>query len=264
MAHSVAGHGTRVHETPVIRHIGVADLRDVLVRGVDDFLTTPTQLVFLALIYPVVGLAAARIAWGGDMFHLIYPLLVGFALLGPIGAVGLYEISRRREQGAETSWLDALGVLHSRAILSIFGLGVVLLGIFLLWLVVAQAIYDAAFPAMPHASLGALMRDVIDTPEGHWMILVGNLVGLLFAAVVLTISVVAFPMMLDREVGIGEAVRCSVQAVAANPLTMLLWGLIVLGGFVLGCLPLFVGLAVVMPILGHATWHLYRKLVEAP
>ncbi len=264
MAYSIAHPVPTDHAAPAIRHIGIADLRDALRRGTDDFLATPTQLVFLALIYPVVGLVAARVAWGGNMFQLIYPLVMGFALLGPVGAIGLYEISRRREQGAETSWLDGLGVLRSRAIFSVLVLGVVLLAIFLAWLLVAQAIYDAAFPGMRHASLGTLMRDVIDTPQGRWMILLGNAAGLVFGAVVLTISVVAFPMMLDRGVGVGEAVRTSVRAVAANPVTVAVWGLIVLAGFVVGCLPLFVGLAVVMPILGHATWHLYRKLVEAP
>lgn len=261
MAYSIAHPAASAHAAPAIRHIGLADLREALRRGTDDFLATPTQLVFLALIYPIVGLAAARIAWGGDMIHLVYPLVMGFALLGPLGAVGLYEISRRREQGLETSWLDAFGVLRSPALLPVLGLGVVLLAIFLVWLVAAGAIYDAAFPETRHGSLGTLMRDVIDTPQGHWLIVTGNLVGLGFGAAVLAISVVAFPMMLDRGAGVGEAVRTSIRAVAANPLTMAAWGLIVLAGFVLGCLPLFVGLAVVMPILGHATWHLYRRLV---
>jgi len=264
MAHSIAHHGAGAQAPPAIRRIGLADLREALSRGVDDFLATPTQLVFLALIYPVVGLLAARLAWGGNAFHLIYPLVMGFALLGPVGSIGLYEISRRREAGEATSWLDAIKVLRSPAILSVLALGMVLVGIFVAWLLVAQAIYDAAFPAMRHASLGALLRDVIDTPEGRWMILAGNAVGLVFAAVVLAISVVAFPLMLDRQAGVGEAVATSLRAVMANPGTMLAWGLMVLAGFVLGCLPLFVGLAVVMPILGHATWHLYRRLLEAP
>ncbi len=264
MAHSIAQRGVAAQDVAVIRHIGLRDLRDALVRGVDDFLATPTQLFFLALIYPIVGLAAARIAWGGNLFHLIYPLVVGFALLGPLGAIGLYEISRRREQGVATSWLDALGVVQSRAILSVVGLGVILLAIFMLWLFTAQAIYDAAFAGMRHASVGALMRDVLDTPEGRWLIVVGNGAGLVFAAVVLALSVVAFPMMLDREASLGEAVGTSVRAVLANPFAMAAWGLVVLGAFVLGCLPVFVGLAVVMPILGHATWHLYRRLIEAP
>jgi len=264
MAYSIAHHGADAHAPPVIRRIGIADLREAASRGVDDFLATPTQLVFLALIYPVVGLLAARLAWGGDAFQLIYPLVMGFALLGPVGAIGLYEISRRREAGEATTWLDAAKVLRSPALLSVLALGVVLLGIFVAWLLVAQAIYDAAFPAMRHGSPGALLRDVIDTPDGRWMILVGNGVGLVFAAVVMSISVVAFPMMLDREASVGEAVATSVRAVVANPVPMLAWGLVVLGLFVLGCLPLFVGLAVVMPILGHATWHLYRRLVEAP
>lgn len=264
MGHSIAHRAEGSRAAPIVRRIRIADLRDALGQGIDDFLETPTQLIFLALIYPIVGLAAARIAWGGDLFHLIYPLIGGFALLGPLGAVGLYEISRRREQGARTSWLDAFGVLRSPAILSVLALGVLLLGIFILWLFTAQSIFDAAFPDARPASLGTLMRDVIDTPAGHWLIVVGNVAGLVFSAVVLTISVVAFPMMLDREVGVGEAVRTSIHAVLANPVPMAVWGLIVAAGLALGCLPIFVGLAIVMPILGHATWHLYRKLVEAP
>lgn len=248
---------------PRVRSIGVADLRHALSRGMDDFLATPTQLIFLALLYPLIGLVAARAAWGGDMAHLIFPLIAGLSLMGPVAAIGLYEISRQRESGRQTSWIDAFSVLRSPAILSAAALGLMLLVIFVLWLLAAQGIYRATFADIPHATIGALLRDLVDTPEGWTLILVGNAVGFVFAAVVLSMTVVAFPMILDRQVGPAVAVRTSLRAVAANPVTMAIWGLIVAAALLLGCLPLFVGLAVVMPVLGHATWHLYRRVVIA-
>ena len=118
MAMAIQGGVAAEHsDTPTIRRIGLADLRQALSDGVDDFLATPTQLVFLALLYPIIGLVAARIAWGGNALHLIYPLVTGIGLMGPLAAVGVYEISRRRELGEKTSWLDALRVVRSPAIL---------------------------------------------------------------------------------------------------------------------------------------------------
>lgn len=248
---------------PGLRQIGVADLREALSRGLDDFLAAPTQLVFLGLLYPVIGFFAARAAWGGAMLPLLYPLLAGLSLMGPVVAIGLYEISRRREQGQAVSWVDAFAVLRSPAILSIAMLGLMLLGIFLAWLVAAQVIYSATIGAAPHATLGALLHDVIDTPAGWRMILIGNVVGGAFAVLVLTLTVVSFPMILDREVAPALAVRTSIRAVMLNPLIMALWGLVVAASLVVGMLPLFIGLSVVMPVLGHATWHLYRKVVVA-
>jgi uncharacterized membrane protein len=252
-----------VPAVPELRRIGVADLRYSLSRGLDDFLAAPTQLVFLGLLYPVIGFLAARAAWGGPLLPQLYPLLAGLSLMGPVVAIGLYEISRRREQGQAVSWLDAFAVLRSPAILSIGVLGLMLLGIFLAWLVAAQLIYNATVGGVPHATLGALLRDVVDTAAGWRMILIGNLVGGIFAVVVLTLTVVSFPMILDRQVAPGIAIRTSIRAVALNPVTMALWGLVVAAGLVIGTLPLFIGLSVVMPVLGHATWHLYRKVVVA-
>lgn len=248
---------------PELRRIGVADLRDALSRGVDDFLAAPTQLVFLGLLYPIIGFVAARAAWGGALLPLLYPLLAGLSLMGPVVAIGLYEISRRREQGQSVSWLDAFAVLRSPAILSIAVLGLILLGIFLAWLVAAQVIYNATIGAVPHATLGALLHDVIDTSAGWRMILIGNVVGGAFALLVLTLTVVSFPMILDREVAPGLAIRTSIRAVMLNPAIMTLWGLVVAAALVVGMLPLFIGLSVVMPVLGHATWHLYRKVIVA-
>jgi uncharacterized membrane protein len=249
------------HADPIVRRIGIADLRAALSRGLDDFLALPTQLVMLGLIYPLVGLVAARAASGGAILPLLYPMVAGLSLLGPLAAIGLTELSRRREHGEEVGWQDAFKVLRSPALGAIIGLGLMLMAIFLAWLLAAQRIYAATLGPMPHESLGALLHEVLDTREGWWLLLMGNLVGLGFAVLVLMLTVVSFPLLLDRGVPLGTAIRTSVRACLANPAVMALWGLIVAAGLLLGCVPFFVGLAVVMPVLGHATWHLYRRVV---
>ncbi|MBD0273571.1 MAG: DUF2189 domain-containing protein [Acetobacteraceae bacterium] len=248
---------------PVVRRIGLADVGDALRRGWQDFLATPTQLVFLGLIYPIVGLFAARATGGGDLMALFWPLVAGLSLMGPVAALGIYEISRRRERGWAVSWLDAFSVLRSPAILSIAALALMLLVLFGLWVVVAQWIYEATVGRVAQpSSVDEFMRLVFHTPEGWRLILFGNAAGFLFAVAVLSLTVVSFPLLLDRDVGPGPAVRTSLRAVATNPVPMAAWGLIVAVLLLLGSLPLFVGLAVAMPVLGHGTWHLYRKVVE--
>jgi uncharacterized membrane protein len=246
---------------PVVRRIGVADLRDALARGLDDFEANRTDVIFLCVIYPILGLLLGRLASGYGLLPLIFPLASGFALVGPFAAVGLNEMSRRREQGGSATWIDAFGVLRSPSIGTILLLGLLLIALFLLWLVVAEIIYVVTLGPEPPTSVTAFAHDVFTTGAGWAMIVVGIGVGFLFAVLVLAISVVSFPLLLDRNAGIGTAVTTSMRAVAANPGIMGLWGLIVAAGLVLGSLPFFVGLVVVLPVLGHATWHLYRKVV---
>jgi uncharacterized membrane protein len=248
---------------PAVRTIRIADLKDALARGIDDFVAMPTHAVFLCLIYPIVGIVLARLTWGYEVLPLLFPLAAGFALIGPFAAIGLYELSRRREQGLTISWTGAFDVLRSPSAGAIAALGLLLLVIFVLWVAVAQAIYIANFGYQPAASMPDFLRQVLTTPAGWALIIVGNGVGFLFALVALCISVVSFPLLLDRDVGAVEAVLTSVRAVAANPLPMAAWGLIVAAALVIGSLPLFFGLAVVVPVLGHATWHLYRKVVAS-
>jgi uncharacterized membrane protein len=252
---------TRYAPLPAVRRIGMADLKEVLGRGVGDFAAYRTDVIFLCIIYPVVGLVLASLAFGYGMLPLLFPLASGFALIGPVAAVGLYEMSRRREQGVEITWADAFGVVRAPAFGAILVLGLVLLAIFLLWLAAAYDIYYVTLGPEPPASIGSFFREVFTTGPGWALILVGMGVGLLFALLVLTISVVSFPMLLDRDVGLYTAVATSIAAVVANPVPMAVWGLIVAGSLVLGSIPVFLGLILVMPVLGHATWHLYRKLV---
>jgi uncharacterized membrane protein len=247
---------------PVVRTIGLMDLKDALARGISDFSAMPSHAVFLCLIYPIVGLILARVTVGYDVLSLLFPLAAGFALVGPFAAIGFYELSRQREQGLDPSWQNAFDVLHSPSRGAIAALGFLLLAIFVLWVAVAQAIYIASFGYEPAASIPHFLRQVFTTPAGWMLIIVGNGIGFLFALAVLIVSVVSFPLLLDRDVGAVEAVLTSVRAVSANPVPMAIWGLIVAGLLVIGALPFFVGLAVVVPILGHSTWHLYRKVVE--
>ena len=247
---------------PVVRSIDLIDLRDALSRGVDDFLAMPTHAMFLCVIYPVIGLLLARLAFGYSILPLLYPLVSGFALVGPVAALGLYELSRRREAGRDVSATHALDVLESSSIGAIVALGILLLVIFAIWVALANAIYVVNFGYATPESIESFLRDVLTTRAGWTLIIVGNGVGLLFAILVLTISVVSFPLLLDRDVGAAVALLTSIRAVARNPLTMTIWGLIVGTLLLIGSLPFFVGLTVVVPVLGHATWHLYRKVIE--
>jgi uncharacterized membrane protein len=244
-----------------IRRIGVADLKDALRLGLADFNAMPTHAMFLCLIYPVVGLLLARLAFGYSVLPLLYPLVTGFALIGPLAALGLYELSRRREAGEPTSVSHAFDVLQSSSIGGIVALGLLLLVMFAIWIAIANALYIADFGYGSPASISAFVHDVLTTSAGWNLIVVGNLIGFLFAVAVLAISAVSFPLMLDRDVGAAVALLTSIRAIKRNPGTMAMWGLIVAALLLLGSLPLFIGLTVVMPVLGHATWHLYRKLV---
>jgi uncharacterized membrane protein len=247
---------------PEVRRIAVSDLKDVLVAGVQDFSAYRTDVIFICLIYPLTGIVLAWVTSNYNLLPLLFPLVSGFALIGPVAAAGLYEMSRLREQGRPISWIDAFGVFRSPAIAEIVKLGLLLAAIFLVWLATAMAIYRLTLgPAMP-TSLSSFATTVFTTLGGWMLIVLGVGVGFLFALLVLAISVVSFPLLLDRRVGISTAIRTSVSAVVQNPVPMLTWGLIVAGSLVLGALPLLLGLIVVMPVLGHATWHLYRKVVR--
>ena len=249
-------------EMPVVRSIGPMDLKDALAKGVEDFRAMPTHVIFLSLIYPIAGLAIARLTFGYELVPLLYPVVAGFALIGPIAAIGLYELSRRRELGLDTSWRHAFDIFHSPSLRAIAALGLILVALFGVWLAVAHAIYVANFGVDEQpTTLAEFVRRVLRTPEGHNLIVAGNVVGFLFALAAFALSAVSFPLLLDRNVGMAAAIVTSVRAILKNPFTMALWGLIVALGLVVGSLPFLFGLAVVMPVLGHSTWHLYRKLV---
>jgi uncharacterized membrane protein len=259
---AVAGEiGSENAAVPEVRKISYDDLRTALRKGFEDFTACRTDVALLCVLYPIIGLSMSYVALRGELLPLAFPIVSGFALVGPAAAVGLYEMSRLREQGRKTSWGDAFAVTGSPAFGAIFALAVMLGVLFLVWLMTAKGIYAMTLgPAAP-ASLGAFLADVLTTPAGWAMTLLGLSVGFLFAALVLATSIVSFPLLLDRHVGLPVAVVTSIRVVEKNPGPVAVWGLMVAGLLALGSIPAFLGLIVILPVLGHATWHLYRRAV---
>lgn len=247
---------------PVIHKIGIADLKEVLAKGIADFSALPTHLAFLCMIYPLVIIGGARVAAGYDVLQLVFPLLAGYTLIGPLVAVGMYELSRQREQGLATSRRHAFDVFRSASTGSIAILGALLMAIYFMWLFVAQVIYIHYIGFGVPDSIMEFADQILTTKSGWMLIIAGNGAGFVFAAIVFSLSVVSFPLLVDRDASVTMAITTSVRAVIANPVSMAVWGLIVAASLLIGSLPFFVGLAVVLPVLGHASWHLYRKVVE--
>ena len=259
--HVIAGPGRTVPH-PEIRTIDTADLMDALKRGYADFVEFPSFAVFLCLIYPVVGFALGALVFGTNLLPLAFPLAAGFALIGPIAALGLYEMSRQREAGHAPDINHAFDVVKSPAMPAILAVSALLIALFVAWIATAQAMYTAIMGPVWPDTPGEFLRNIMTTREGWTLIFFGNIVGLLFAVVAFTISAVSFPLLLDRDVGALAAIVTSVRAVAANSGTMTLWGTLIAGLLFVGSIPFFLGLAIVVPLLGHASWHLYRKVVE--
>jgi uncharacterized membrane protein len=248
--------------TAPVRRIGPDDLRAALREGYGDFLAKRGDLVFIGFIYPLVGLATAVAALGNSLLPFFFPLAAGLSLLGPLACTGFYELARRREAGLESSWWHFFDVVRNPSRGQIALVAGILVGLFLAWVAAAALIYRIFLGDVPPASVGSFLATLFGTPEGWAMMIVGDLVGFVFAVLVLALSLVSLPMLVDRPVDGGSAIATSIRAVRANPGMTARWGLTVAVLLVLGSIPFFLGLAVVLPVLGYATWHLYTKLID--
>jgi len=246
---------------PEVRRIAVSDVFAALREGYEDFLEKPSHYAFVALIYPIAG--AIMIGWsaGIELLPMVYPLLTGFALVGPLLALGLMEISRRRELGQPADWSNVLDLVKSPSLPSLLMMSLYLLTLFMIWLVVARGLYLSFIGDYPAPGLFAFASGVFDHPNAMAFLFWSNAAGFALALVALVISIVAFPMLLDRDCGAAAAVSTSVRATLANPVPVAVWGLMVAGLLAVGMATLMVGLVVIVPVLGHATWHFYRRMV---
>ncbi|HEX7821798.1 MAG TPA: DUF2189 domain-containing protein [Sphingobium sp.] len=247
---------------PTIRTIDAHDLHWALREGMRDFRAMRGDIILAGLIYPTVALLAATFALNGAMIPIIFPLAAAFSLLGPLIAIGFYELARRRESGMDAGWSHFLDPLRGSNRAQILGLAAALVVIALAWLFIANATYQGTVGRLHPAGLGAFVSMLFTTTQGWRMILFGNIAGLAFALVTLVTMLVSFPMLVDRNVHASDALETSLRASAHNPMMTLRWGLYVAGLLALACVPLFLGLAVVLPVLGYASWHLYTRLVE--
>ena len=245
-----------------VRRITGADLDASLKDGWGDFMEMRGDIIFLMLLYPLIGIIAAVVTVGSPLLPLFLPIAAGIGLLGPVAAVGFYEMARRREMGLTSNWAHFLDVRKRPSFDEIAAVTGLLLAIFAMWLFAAGALYVLLFGWNEPASVGAFLSDVFTTTRGWAMILIGAVIGAVFAVVVLAVSVVSMPMLVDCNVSAADAVRTSIRAARENPGELLRWGVIVAALLVVGSIPLFIGLAVVLPWLGYSTWHLYTRLVD--
>lgn len=253
------GQQAQIAPAAVANDLTVSDLRVALAKGWSDFRTYPLFGLFFAGIYVIAGMflyfglfVRGEIAW-------LVPVAAGFPLLAPFVAVGLYEVSRRREAGLPMHWRAVLGALRGHGDEQILSMGVILFVAFAFWLMVAHGIF-AIFLA--ESGIGSESLELFRTGAGLMMLLVGSIVGGLMALAFYAVTVVSLPMLVDREVDFITAIIVSLATVRSNKAVLLAWAVMIAIALFVAMLPLFLGLLVVLPVLGHATWHLYRRSVS--
>jgi uncharacterized membrane protein len=244
-----------------IRAITVADLSDSLKAGISDFAAAPVYGLFFGLFYALSGSALIVLSLYFEQYMVILPLIMGFALVGPFAAVGLYEVSRRLEAGLPLSFPIVLGAVRRQSGRQIMMLGFTLMVLLLFWVRVALLIYALNFGLKPVNPL-TMGLDAMFGSSVVTFLLTGTLVGAGFAFVAFAISVFSFPHLLAQEQDFISAIILSIKGVMINLPVMMIWGLIVACILLLASTPIFLGLVLVLPILGHATWHLYRKVIS--
>lgn len=252
--------GTTAME-PQVRAITVDDISCALADGLRDFRAAPAFGLLVGAVYALAGNVIFWVAASFDLLFLAYPLAAGFALIAPFAAVGLYETSRRLTTGAPVSIGRLVGAVptHARrelgymALVTAFGM----IG----WIYAAGFVYAVFFGLRP-VDYTDIVSAVVSTPRGVAFLLVGNAIGAVMATVIFSVSVIAYPMLLDRDIDFVTAMIASIRAVFAAPMVMLGWGIFVGTMLAVAILPMFLGLVVVLPWLGHATWHLYRRAVQ--
>lgn len=259
---AVGNIGSHEMTTPGVNRVTMAHVGRAFRLGLDDFMAMRSDVAFLVLFYPVVGILLAALAFQASLVHLIFPLMAGFALIGPLAAIGLYEMSKQRAAGKDAGIGDAFNAVRRDTLLPILGLGAYLFVIFAFWMFLADKIHAATMGGSLPANPADFITLVLTTDAGWQMIVLGTVTGFVLAILVLATSVVSFPMLIDKPVGLPAAVITSLRVTRRNPGTVAGWGLIVAVLLVLGSLPALLGLIIVFPVLGHASWHFYKAAVS--
>ena len=246
---------------PQVRRIKFSDLRNILLLGIRDFWRAPLYGMFFGATYAVGGMILVASVIYLDMAWMVYPLIIGFALIGPFIATGLYEISRRLEKQTPLTWSGILAAVWQQHRRELGWMAFVMLFIFWIWMYQVRTLIAVFFGFQGFATLQGFVEAVFTTTNGLTFLVVGHLVGALISMVLFSLTVVSCPLLLEREVDIITAIITSIRAVAASPLVMLGWGAFVVVAVVISAMLGFLGLLVVLPVLGHATWHLYKIAV---
>lgn len=246
---------------PRVLSIGFGDIVDALEAGLRDFRAAPLYGLFFGGIYALGGMLIVLTASALQMSYVSYPLAVGFALIGPFVAVGLYEVSRRREKGEPLLWGPILGVIFAQRRRETGWMAFVTLFVLVMWMYQVRVLLALFIGLHAPTTLDGFIEVVVGTPEGLMFLGIGHIVGAFNSLVLFSLTVVSFPLLLDREVDFVTAMITSVRAVFVNPKPMIGWAFIIMVLLMISIAPFFLGLFVALPILGHTTWHLYRRLV---
>lgn len=247
---------------PVVRRIGVHDVVEAFVAGLRDFQGAPLFGLFFGGLYALGGLAILMSLTRFGLPYLAYPLAAGFVLIGPFVAVGLYEVSRRREAGEPLGWGPVLGVVFAQSQRELGWMAFVTLFVMMMWLYQVRLLLALFLGFQSFSSFMGFLTVITSTAEGLMFLAVGHVVGAVLATILFSLTVISFPLLLDREVDFITAMITSVRAVSTNPVPMLGFAAAIAALCLVAMLPAFLGLVVLLPVLGHATWHLYRRVVE--
>ncbi len=247
---------------PQIRNVTAGDVVEALNEGIIDFLKAPLYGLFFGGIYAVGGLFILASLTVFEMKWMIVPIVIGFPLIGPFIAIGLYEISRRRAAGQELAWREILTVMmHNRE--HQFGMmAFLILCVFWIWVFSARLLLAIFLGFLSFPTVTAFLEQVFGTTQGLAFLAIGSVFGAILSFVRYSATVISIPMLLDRNVDCITAIITSFKAVTGNPVVMLGWGLTVAILAILGTLPFFAGIVIILPVLGHATWHLYEKVIS--
>jgi len=249
---------------PILRKLSVPDVVEAFAEGLRDFQAAPFYGLFFGAIYAAGGLLMLVTATRGGYGYLVYPLAAGFALIGPFVATGLYEVSRRRESGEPLSFTAILACISRQGGRELGWMALVTIFVFIVWMYQVRLLIALFLGVLSFTTVQQFVSVVFTTPEGWVFLAVGHVVGAILAVALFSITVVSFPLLLDRDVDFVTAMITSVRTVTLNPVPMLGFAAVVIALTLAALLPLFLGLIVVLPVLGHATWHLYRRAIAWP
>lgn len=247
---------------PVIRSVNAGDISAALNAGWADFLAAPRYGLFFGGFYVLGGIFIFLCLVVFDMRWMIFPVAIGFPLAGPFAAAGLYEVSRRLERGQPLVWREILSVVVKQQRREFGWMAFTTLFIFWVWMYQVRLLLAVFLGSQSFSTLEGFAGLIISTNAGVSFIMVGSLIGLVLALVLFSVSVISMPLLLDRDVDFVTAMITSVATVFRNPVPMLGWGILITAVVIISMVPAFLGLLVTFPVLGHATWHFYKRAIE--